>query len=175
MNPKKPMPKVRLRFVIGCILLLPPLIYGSMHIGAIFGWEPRLPFLEPPRTVPSNFWKIVAWNMPVAWFDFVQRVWPRIRAEPSGIALCLVCAVIAGGILHVVARKFTRAWGWRSTLVVLMLPAVLFAIILCTGGASGRFAELREDTQPISTGFNIQELLELDDLESQYPVRVAPK
>ena len=175
MNPKKPMPKVRLRFVIGCILLLPPLIYASMHIGAIFGWEPRLPFLAPPRTVPSNFWKIVAWNMPVAWVDFVQRVGPRMRPEPSGIALGLVCAVITAGILHVVARKFTRAWRWRSTLAALMLPAILFAIILSTGGAASRFAELREDTKPIYMGFPIQELFELDDLESHYPVRVAPK
>ena len=175
MNPKKPMPKVRLRFVIGCILLVPPLILASMHIGAIFGWEPRLSFLAPPRTVPSNFWTIVGWNMPVAWLDFVQRVWPRIRPEPSGIALCLVCAVITAGILHVLARKSTRAWGWRSTLAALMLPAVLFAIILCTGGAVGRFAELREDPKPIYMGGSIQDLFELDDLESQYPVRVAPK
>lgn len=175
MSPKQPIPKVRLRFAVGCILLLPPLIYGALHVGSLFGWEPRLPYFPRPRMAPANFWKIVAWNMPVAWLDFVQRVGPQIRPELSEIALGLICGGITAGILQVIAGKFTPAWRWRSTLAALMFPAVLFAIILSAGGAANRFAELREDKKPIDTGFDIRTLIELDELESQYPVRVLPE
>jgi hypothetical protein len=153
----------------------PVLILGVIPFVWAMGWFSSFRFARRfPRS--SKLGPYVWYYLPTGWWKFLQRNVPAVSPEFSAIALTALCAGIAFVVLHFLARSFSQSWRWRSTLAVLLAPALLFAIVLAAAGTRARITELATDPEPVRgvSFVDLEELRQIDSAVDQFSVETAP-